>query len=84
MWSPEPEKDPGTPWAVLYDNWDIIKLDMLEQYGRDLDDPEVVARTSWHWFEDHLGGLMSMPIKAVAPSGRPLAPNRLQLALMKD
>ena len=69
---------------MLYDNWDIIKLDMLEQYGRDLDDPEVAARTSWHWFEDHLGGLMSMPIKAVAPSGRPLAPNRLQLALMKD
>lgn len=56
-------------------------MDIHETFGRDLDDPDDLARTTWHWFTSRVVGLLTAPPVGVAPNGRVIPPNRLQLAL---
>lgn len=68
-------------WRSLYDHWAEIILDIHELFGVDLDDDDVRARISWHWFETRVEGLIGAPPRAWFPDGHAIPSNRLQWAL---
>ncbi len=73
------EKPQGFSWSWFLDRWELIKLDIYETYGVDLDDGSSHQTRCWHWLLAKISGLLSVPPRQYRPDGQPIRETRLAL-----
>lgn len=68
------ETAPGLSWTKLFEHWEMVKWDIAERFGVDLD----TEMRSWHWVVARIGALISAPVHGYRPDNKPMYATRLQ------